>query len=183
MAAPGVRWREWVGAGWGLRTCLLKRSNLANFFSGTRVDTVLHALFKQFMEPLPIKYDRERLVTMAAAQRNVISLYVILILASLFFSAALIALATMFGIPERFAGLVPALDLAVRLVFFVLIAIQGGRLARAVEGANAMAYQILFWIPCLSLVALLVLSSRSNRIMKENGIKVGFFGVNPANIP
>ena len=135
------------------------------------------------MEPQPQKYSRERLVIMATAQRKVIMLYLILILASLFFSAALIALATMFGIPERFAGFISALDLAVRLVFFVLVAVQGGRLAHAVEGANAMAYQILFWIPCLSVIALLVLSSRTNRIMKENGIKVGFLGVNPSDIP
>jgi hypothetical protein len=46
-----------------------------------------------------------------------------------------------------------------------------------------MAYQILFWIPCLSVIPLLVLSSRTNRIMKENGIKVGFLGVNPSDIP
>jgi hypothetical protein len=55
--------------------------------------------------------------------------------------------------------------------------------ARAVEGDNALGYQILFWIPCLSLIALLILSSRTNRIMKQNGIKVGFLGVDPANIP
>ena len=120
---------------------------------------------------------------MATAQRNVIKLYLILILASLFFSAALIALATQFGVSEQNAGLFSALDLAVRLVFYVLVAIQGGRLAQAVEGANAMAYQILFWIPCLSVIALLVLSRRTNRIMKENGIKVGFLGVNPSDIP
>jgi len=135
------------------------------------------------MEPQPAKHSRERLVTMATAQRNVIMLYLILILASLFLLATLIALATQFGIPEKHLGLLSTLDLSVRLVFFVLVAIQGGRLARAVEGANAMAYQILFWIPCLNVVALLVLSSRANRIMKENGIKVGFLGVNPSDIP
>ena len=135
------------------------------------------------MEPHSAKYSRERLLTMATAQRNVIKLYLILILASLFFSAALIALATQFGVSEQNAGLFSALDLAVRLVFYVLVAIQGGRLAQAVEGANAMAYQILFWIPCLSVIALLVLSRRTNRIMKENGIKVGFLGVNPSDIP
>jgi hypothetical protein len=147
------------------------------------IDRVLLDLFKSHMEPQPTSYSRERLVDMATAQRNVIMLYLMLILASLFLSSALFALAGVFEMSLQFVGLVSALDLAVRLVFFVLVAIQGGRLARAVEGANAMAYQILFWIPCLSLVALLVLSSRSNRIMKENGIKVGFFGVNPANIP
>ena len=120
---------------------------------------------------------------MATAQRNVIRLYLVLILASFFLSSALFALAGMFGMSLKFVGLVSALDLAVRLVFFVLVAIQGGRLARAVEGDKALGYQILFWIPCLSLIALLILSSRTNRIMKENGIKVGFLGVDPANIP
>ena len=114
---------------------------------------------------------------MATAQRNVIRLYLALILASFFLSAGLIALG------EGISGIVQVVDLATRLVLFVMVALEGGRLARAVEGANAMAYQILFWIPCLSIVALLILSSRTNRIMKENGIKVGFLGVNPANIP
>jgi hypothetical protein len=135
------------------------------------------------MEPLPSSFDRERLVNMATAQRNVIRLYLVLILASFFLSSALFALAGMFGLSLQFVGLVSALDVAVRLVFFVLVAIQGGRLARAVEGDKALGYQILFWIPCLSLIALLILSSRTNRIMKENGIKVGFLGVDPANIP
>lgn len=135
------------------------------------------------MESQPSQYDRDRLVTMANAQRNVIRLYLVLVLVSLFFPAALVALGTMFGLSGQFAGLFTALDLAVRLVFFLLVALQGGRLARAVEGANALTYQILFWIPCLSLVALLILSSRTNRIMKENGIKVGFLGVNPSDIP
>jgi hypothetical protein len=135
------------------------------------------------MEPLPSSFDRERLVNMATAQRNVIRLYLVLILASFFLSSALFALAGMFGMSLQFVGLVSALDVAVRLVFFVLVAIQGGRLARAVEGDKALGYQILFWIPCLSLIALLILSSRTNRIMKENGIKVGFLGVDPANIP
>lgn len=135
------------------------------------------------MNPIPASYDRERLVNMATAQRNVIRLYLILILASLFLSSALIALAAMLDFPAGIVGLISALDLAVRLVFFVLVAIQGGRLARAVEGDKALGYQILFWIPCLSLIALLILSSRTNRIMKQNGIKVGFLGVDPANIP
>lgn len=135
------------------------------------------------MEPQPSSFDRERLVNMATAQRNVIRLYLVLILASFFLSSALFALAGMFGMSLKFVGLVSALDMAVRLVFFVLVAIQGGRLARAVEGDKALGYQILFWIPCLSLIALLILSSRTNRIMKENGIKVGFLGVDPANIP
>jgi hypothetical protein len=135
------------------------------------------------MNPIPASYDRERLVNMATAQRNVIRLYLVLILASLFLSSALIALAAMLDLQAGVVGLISALDLAVRLVFFVLVAIQGGRLARAVEGDNALGYQILFWIPCLSLIALLILSSRTNRIMKQNGIKVGFLGVDPANIP
>ncbi len=135
------------------------------------------------MNPIPASYDRERLVKMATAQRNVIRLYLVLILASLFLSSALIALAAMLDFPAGIVGLISALDLAVRLVFFVLVAIQGGRLARAVEGDKALGYQILFWIPCLSLIALLILSSRTNRIMKQNGIKVGFLGVDPANIP
>ncbi len=135
------------------------------------------------MNPIPASYDRERLVNMATAQRNVIRLYLVLILASLFLSSALIALAAMLDFPAGIVGLISALDLAVRLVFFVLVAIQGGRLARAVEGDKALGYQILFWIPCLSLIALLILSSRTNRIMKQNGIKVGFLGVDPADIP
>ncbi len=135
------------------------------------------------MNPIPASYDRERLVKMATAQRNVIRLYLVLILASLFLSSALIALAAMLDFPAGIVGLISALDLAVRLVFFVLVAIQGGRLARAVEGDKALGYQILFWIPCLSLIALLILSSRTNRIMKQNGIKVGFLGVDPADIP
>jgi hypothetical protein len=135
------------------------------------------------MNPIPASYDRERLVKMATAQRNVIRLYLVLILSSLFLSSALIALAAMLDFPAGIVGLISALDLAVRLVFFVLVAIQGGRLARAVEGDKALGYQILFWIPCLSLIALLILSSRTNRIMKQNGIKVGFLGVDPADIP
>ncbi len=135
------------------------------------------------MNPIPASYDRERLVKMATAQRNVTRLYLVLILASLFLSSALIALAAMLDFPAGIVGLISALDLAVRLVFFVLVAIQGGRLARAVEGDKALGYQILFWIPCLSLIALLILSSRTNRIMKQNGIKVGFLGVDPADIP
>jgi hypothetical protein len=120
---------------------------------------------------------------MASAQRSVIRLYLALIAISLFLTASLVALVGVFGSAERYAGLIVTIDTVIRLVFFVLVALEGGRLARAVEGERALVYQILFWIPCLNIFPLLILSSRSNRIMKENGIKVGFLGVNPASIP
>lgn len=75
------------------------------------------------------------------------------------------------------------LNVSARLILFVFVAINGIRLAKELEGEKALPYQIAFCIPCLNLIPLLILSSRSNRIMRENGIKVGFLGVSPSDIP
>lgn len=138
---------------------------------------------KNFMQTPQTPFDRERLVKMATAQRNVIRYYLAFILISFFLSGLLVALVEMTGSATVGAGLVVTLDLVVRLVLFVLVALEGGRLARAVEAEKALPYQIFFWVPCLNAVPLIILSVRTNRIMKEHGVKVGFLGVDPASIP
>ena len=133
------------------------------------------------MEKPPLPFDRERLVRIAAAQRAVIMLYLVYILWGfvLSFAAAFLNMKP----TESSVVLLNLLSFSVRRVLFVFVAINGIRLAKGVEGENALPYQIAFCIPCLNLIPLLILSSRSNRIMRENGIKVGFLGVSPSDIP
>ena len=135
------------------------------------------------MEKTQAGLDRERLVKMATYQRAVIILYLMYIVASFFLEGVAIALAEMFEFPERYFGLIMIVNVATRIVFYVMFAIHSGRLARAVEGNKALIYRILLWIPCISFFPLIILSARTNRIMKEHGIKVGLLGVNPATIP
>jgi hypothetical protein len=55
------------------------------------------------------------------------------------------------------------------------------RLAKAL-GYTAIIYAIAMIIPCVNLLTLLVVISRATKVLKDNGVKVGFLGVDKATI-
>ncbi|HUS36655.1 MAG TPA: DUF4339 domain-containing protein [Verrucomicrobiae bacterium] len=55
------------------------------------------------------------------------------------------------------------------------------RLAKAL-GYTAILYAIAMLIPCVNLLTLLVVISRATKVLKENGVKVGFLGVSKDTI-
>ena len=55
------------------------------------------------------------------------------------------------------------------------------RLAKAL-GYTAILYAIAMLIPCVNLLTLLVVISRATKVLKENGVKVGFLGVSRETI-
>jgi hypothetical protein len=48
---------------------------------------------------------------------------------------------------------------------------------------TGIAMGILALVPCLGLIALLVVNGKATRVLRHHGVKVGFFGASPSKIP
>ena len=46
----------------------------------------------------------------------------------------------------------------------------------------AILFFVLGFIPCVGFILLLVVNSKANSVLKQNGIQVGFFGADPATV-
>jgi hypothetical protein len=77
---------------------------------------------------------------------------------------------------KRLESIGSAIGYAVRIVFYVLYGIVGAQFARQLKKNDKTSYIILSWIPCLSGLALLIMSIQANRLFKTNGIKIGLMG-------
>jgi len=69
--------------------------------------------------------------------------------------------------------------LAVGLLIYMVIAVI--RLAKAL-GLSQALYAILMFIPCVSLIVLLIISGKATAKLSQAGIKVGFLGADPNSI-
>jgi hypothetical protein len=82
------------------------------------------------------------------------------------------------------AAKIPALgfvDLFLLLGVFIFMIISVLRLAKAL-GLSQVLYVILMFIPCVSLIMLLILSQKATTHLQQAGIKVGLLGANPDSI-
>lgn len=85
----------------------------------------------------------------------------------------LIAVAAQFAIPPEFRPVIAIFILPVALagvVFVVLLALKAySPVVGILLGIGAL-------IPCLGVIFLLIVNAKATEILKQNGIKVGFFG-------
>ncbi len=72
-----------------------------------------------------------------------------------------------------------ALVLVLGVLVFMLISVI--RLARAL-GLSPVLYAILMFVPCVSLITLLVLSAKATASLQQAGVKVGLLGADPTAI-
>jgi hypothetical protein len=115
--------------------------------------------------------QNEMLYKVAVHQRRVLMCF----LALLTFNIAQVALA-----PVVPLILVPVFLIgSLAAMIFGLFAVY--RLAKAL-GYTAILYAIAMLIPCVNLLTLLVVISRATKLLKENGVKVGFLGVSKDTI-
>lgn len=71
--------------------------------------------------------------------------------------------------------------IAAALGLFVYMIISVVRLANAL-GASTVLYIVAMFVPCVSLLAMLSLSSQATAQLKQAGIAVGLLGANPETI-
>jgi hypothetical protein len=72
-----------------------------------------------------------------------------------------------------------ALALALALTVFMIVSVV--RLA-GVLGLSPVLYVICMFVPCLSLIVLLVLSGMATARLQQSGVKVGLLGADPNSI-
>ncbi len=129
-------------------------------------------------EPVPSNYprpnlidDRQVLKEVAVAQRQVL----LCVLCQ--FGIVILNFASGFA-KLPILGLV-AIVLALALLVFMVISVS--RLARAL-GLSSLLFIICMFIPCVSLIALLILSQKATTRLQAAGLKVGLLGANPDSI-
>lgn len=116
--------------------------------------------------------EREKLRRVAKHQRLVI----VAVLCNLAVNAAVV-FARDPGLP---GGLI-LLGIVGVVVVFQLVAIF--LLANEVYGTGiAIFCSLLMFLPCISLITLLVINQKAIALLQGGGIKVGFFGVDPKTI-
>ena len=76
------------------------------------------------------------------------------------------------------AASVPIIGLVVYLVVVVASLIYTYKLAKAVKALSPGQYLVLGLIPCLNLIALLMINSNATAVLKAHGIAVGLMGAN-----
>ena len=134
------------------------------------------------MQPPPSQYpsnyprpdlsnDRQILREIATSQRQVIycvlAQIVLVVLNMVLRSAPNIIVAIVF------------LVLGVALLVYTISSVA--RLAKSL-GESAVLYIILMFIPCVSLIMLLMLSGKANTRLSAAGVKVGMLGADPNSI-
>lgn len=108
-----------------------------------------------------------KLRAVASAQRRVVLLFLLAILANV----GLRTLAEVGGAAGGVLVLLAALALVVALVVSVY------RLARALDAGVPWLWAAASWLSCLGLVLILILNARATALLKRSGVKVGFLGV------
>lgn len=119
--------------------------------------------------------SRERLRAVASRQRFVQFAVLFNIFATIGFNV----------LPQIVVPTVLVLVGMYALVFLVL-ALQVTavvRLASILQGTGAaILYGLLMFLPCISLIALLVINQQATRLLQQNGIRVGLMGADPSSI-
>ncbi len=73
------------------------------------------------------------------------------------------------------------LDIALALGLLVFMIISVIKLTKALN-LSAVIYAILMFVPCVSLIVLLILNGKATERLKQAGIKVGLLGADPNSI-
>jgi hypothetical protein len=115
--------------------------------------------------------DREQLRRVAKRQQRV--LYVLLAQIVIYF------LLLSFQAADAMRGILGVAFLV--LAVFGIVAVF--LLAKEVMHiAIAVICTLLMFVPCISLLVLMVVNGRATKLLQKNGLKVGFMGVNPDTI-
>ena len=117
--------------------------------------------------PLPPPHERERLMRIASDQR------MINIIVLVYFGTGVASSSFGTSAPLPFRALLGFLALGV----IVAGAVFAVRMASALHGTGiAVLFAILLLIPCVGLIALLVLNSQATSELKKYGLRVGLLG-------
>ncbi len=69
--------------------------------------------------------------------------------------------------------------LALAVLIFMIVSVI--RLAKSLQQSTVL-YAILMFVPCVSLIALLVISGKATTQLQQAGVKVGLLGADPNSI-
>ncbi len=122
---------------------------------------------------------RVRLVAVAQTQR----ILILLVLASLILQAAMISVPRML-LPGGLAGVMSLLMIAFYFLTGLAAIVFTVRLA-IVSGANKVLAFVMapfMLVPCVGLLLLLSANAMATKVLRDNGAKVGFFGVSPSEL-
>lgn len=122
---------------------------------------------------------RVRLVAVAQTQR----ILILLVLALLILQASMIILPGMIP-PGGLAGMMSLLMFAFYFLTGLAAIVFTVRLAIASGGNKIIAFIVapFLIVPCLNLLLLLWANSMATKVLRDNGAKVGFFGVSPSEL-
>lgn len=115
---------------------------------------------------------REKVIEVAKYQRWVI----FAVLANICLYVLILA---MQGRPFPANLIVPAVALPVVIFMIAAIFMLTRRL---INTGVAVLFSVLMFVPCVSLIVLLVVNQMATAFLQSSGVKVGFFGVNPNSI-
>jgi hypothetical protein len=132
-------------------------------------------------DPMPSNYprqnladDRQVLREVATAQKQII--YCVL---------GQVAIGVLRGVSvssHSGALAIITLLLALPLVVFMLMSVYKLTKAFGESTGTSIIYLVLMFIPCVSLIFLVILIQRATTRLQGAGIKVGFFGADPTSI-
>jgi len=126
----------------------------------------------------------QRLVKIAKAQRGVnVGILLIFLCYALILFGGLIISPTAPGGPSNAMAFVPLVALAALLGVLVFQIMHVYRLAAALRCGIPLLWVLgVFFLSCIGLILLLVLSSKATKELKAAGFKVGLLGGNPKEI-
>ena len=126
----------------------------------------------------------ERLLKIAKAQRGVnIGILLIFLCYVLIFMGGIVTPAGPGGVPSATMAIVPLVALFGLLAVMIMQIIYVYRLASALQCGPPILWVLgVFFLSCIGLILLLVLSSKATKAIKAGGFKVGLLGGNPKEI-
>jgi len=126
----------------------------------------------------------ERLLKIAKAQRGVnIGILLIFLCYVLIFMGGIVTPAGPGGMPSATMAIVPLVALFGLLAVMIMQIIYVYRLASALQCGPPILWVLgVFFLSCIGLILLLVLSSKATKAIKAGGFKVGLLGGNPKEI-
>jgi hypothetical protein len=126
----------------------------------------------------------ERLLKIAKAQRGVnIGILLIFLCYALIIFGGVITPATTSGVPGAAFAIVPLAAMVALLGVMIFQIIYVYRLAAALQSGLPILWVLgVFFLSCIGLILLLVLSSKATKEIKAGGFKVGLLGGNPKEI-
>ena len=122
-------------------------------------------------------FTREEVVQIARSQKGIIALIVVNLLVGLSFALPMALL----GPDSRAAVVVFWLQQVAGLIVTIIAVILIFRLAKALR-KTAWAYALAALIPCISLIALLMINHYATQTLRQNGVRVGIWGARKSGL-